>query len=39
MVILIGYLLAIVAFALWVIGFVQMKEIRKRTDSDVMPWF
>lgn len=37
--IMIGWLLMFAAFVLWVIGFYQMKNIRKRTDADIMPWF
>lgn len=37
--IFIGYLLLIVAFILNIVGFWKFSEIRKRTDSDVMPWF
>lgn len=38
-VIFIGWLLIIAAVVLWIIGFYQMKNIRKRTATDVMPWF
>ena len=38
-VIFIGWLLIIASVVLWIIGFYQMKEIRKRTEADVMPWF
>ena len=37
--ILIGWLFIIAAFVLWIIGFYQMKNIRKRTEADVMSWF
>lgn len=38
-VIFIGWLLIIAAVVLWIIGYYQMKNIRKRTETDVMPWF
>lgn len=38
-VIFIGWLLIIAAVVLWIIGYYQMKNIRKRTENDVMPWF
>ncbi|WP_285818490.1 2-amino-4-hydroxy-6-hydroxymethyldihydropteridine pyrophosphokinase [Helicobacter bilis] len=38
-VILIGWLFVLAALVLWIIGFYQMKEIRKRTATDSMPWF
>lgn len=37
--IFIGWLLLVAAVVLWIIGFYQMKTIRKRTENDVMPWF
>ncbi len=37
--IFIGWLLLVAAVVLWIIGFYQMKEIRKRTATDSMPWF
>ncbi len=38
-IIVIGYLFMLAACALWVIGLIKFEEIRKRTDSDTMPWF
>ncbi|WP_104746856.1 2-amino-4-hydroxy-6-hydroxymethyldihydropteridine pyrophosphokinase [Helicobacter bilis] len=38
-VIFIGWLFVLVALVLWILGFYQMKEIRKRTATDSMPWF
>ena len=38
-VIFIGWLVIVAAVVLWIIGFYQMKTIRKRTENDVMPWF
>ncbi|AQQ60092.1 2-amino-4-hydroxy-6-hydroxymethyldihydropteridine pyrophosphokinase [Helicobacter bilis] len=38
-VIFIGWLVIVAALILWIIGFYQMKNIRKRTATDVMPWF
>ncbi len=38
-VIFIGWLFVLAALVLWILGFYQMKEIRKRTETDVMPWF
>lgn len=38
-VIFIGWLVIVAAVVLWIIGFYQMKNIRKRTETDVMPWF
>lgn len=37
--IFIGWLLLVAAVVLWIIGFYQMKTIRKRTEADSMPWF
>lgn len=37
--IFIGWLLLLAAVVLWIIGFYQMKNIRKRTENDAMPWF
>lgn len=37
--IFIGWLVIVAAVVLWIIGFYQMKTIRKRTENDVMPWF
>lgn len=37
--IFIGWFLVLAAVVLWIIGFYQMKTIRKRTEIDVMPWF
>ncbi|MCI7412028.1 2-amino-4-hydroxy-6-hydroxymethyldihydropteridine pyrophosphokinase [Helicobacter bilis] len=37
--IFIGWLFVLAALVLWIIGFYQMKTIRKRTASDSMPWF
>lgn len=38
-VIFIGWLVIVAALILWIIGFYQMKNIRKRTATDSMPWF
>lgn len=38
-VIFIGWLVIVAALILWILGFYQMKEIRKRTATDSMPWF
>ena len=38
-VIFIGWLVIVAAVVLWIIGFYQMKNIRKRTATDSMPWF
>ena len=38
-VIFIGWLFVLAALVLWILGFYQMKEIRKRTATDSMPWF
>lgn len=37
--IFIGWLFVLTALVLWIIGFYQMKTIRKRTATDSMPWF
>lgn len=37
--ILIGWLFMLTALVLCIIGFYQMKNIRERTETDVMPWF
>lgn len=34
-----GLVLYICALALYIVALVQFSEIRKRTDSDAMPWF
>ncbi len=39
MFIFIGWLFIFAAFVLWIIGFYQMKNIHKRIENDVMPWF
>ncbi|CUU39810.1 hypothetical protein [Helicobacter typhlonius] len=38
-VLFIGYILIFVAFVLFVIGVYQFREVRKRTENDVIPWF
>lgn len=37
--IVIGYFILIAVILLYIFAFVKFSEIRKRTDSDVMPWF
>ncbi len=37
--IVIGYLILVAVILLYIFAFVKFSEIRKRTDSDVMPWF